>query len=370
VADTTCKTCHDGPQHHSNQAFTPPCVTCHAEHRGRQAALKVVEDRLCTQCHAALQAQGVAHSALLRVVGQEGLAISSFTSGHPEFAVQVGSERVRLSDRDRLRDVAQVQFNHVMHVKPNKRGPEGFEALKCSNCHQADAQRAYMIPITYEKRCMRCHPLEFDERFPKQVVPHSTPEVVHAFLDATLIRYCRDHLLINAAATKESELPQQLRPGTPRSTGEETRSIAQCAEEEVRGAAKAFLFAGNQQQGCRLCHVVQPPAADSTLPKIVKTAIPPRWLPHSVFNHQTHARAGRSCEDCHRKARASEQTTDVLLPGIASCQECHARASEVRSACVTCHVYHDRSELERGLPQYMEDRFVGRGVQLRNLPPP
>jgi hypothetical protein len=93
-------------------------------------------------------------------------------------------------------------------------------------------------------------------------------------------------------------------------------------------------------------------------------------LPHSIFNHQTHARAGRACEDCHRKARASEKTTDVLLPGIASCQECHARASEVRSVCVTCHVYHDRNELERGLPQYMEDRFVGRGVQLRNLPPP
>jgi hypothetical protein len=192
---------------------------------------------------------------------------------------------------------------------------------------------------------------------------------VHAFLDTTFVRFCRDHLLTNAAASQNSETLRQQRPGSPGSTGEETGSIAQCAEKRVRGA-EAFLFAGNEQQGCRYCHIVQLPATDSTLPRIVKTAIPQRWLPHSIFNHQTHARAGRSCEDCHRKARASEKTTDVLLPGIASCQECHARASEVRSACVTCHVYHDRSDLARGLPQYMEDRFVSRGTQLRNLPPP
>src|SRR5262249_32677419 len=138
VIDTTCTTCHDGPTHHSNQnpALTSPCVTCHTEHKGRQAALTVVEDRICTQCHAALQARGVAQRSSLRVVGQDGLAIRSFTSGHPEFAVQVESERVRLSDRPpHLRDVAQVQFNHAMHLKPNERGPEDFEALKCSNCH-------------------------------------------------------------------------------------------------------------------------------------------------------------------------------------------------------------------------------------------
>jgi len=148
---------------------------------------------------------------------------------------------------------------------------------------------------------------------------------------------------------------------------EEVRSIAQCAAEEVQ-AAETFLFMANRQHGCPLCHVVQPQAADSPLPTIVKTAIPRRWLPHSVFNHLAHARAGRSCEDCHGKARTSMQTTDVLLPEIASCQECHPGAGEVRSACVTCHMYHDRAEIERGIVRYMEDRFGSSGVQLRNLP--
>ena len=367
VADITCKTCHDGPPHHSNQAFTPPCLTCHIEHKGRQTALTVVADRLCTQCHDALQARGVAQSASLQVVGPDGLTIQHFTSGHPEFAVHVGSARVRLNDRAHLRDGAQVHLNHSMHLKPNTRGPEDFEALKCSDCHQVDAQRAYMRPVTYKEHCQRCHPLAFDERFPQQVVPHDTPDVVHASLDTTFIRYCRDRLLTNTAAAQGHEPMQQRRPGAPSAPLEETRFIAPCAEEEVRGA-EAFLFADKKQNGCTLCHVLEPPAANSPLPTIVPTAIPQRWLPHSVFDHQTHARAGRSCEDCHSAARTSEQTTDVLLPDMVLCQGCHARAGEVRAACVTCHVYHDRGDIERGLVQYMEERFGRPGTPLRNRP--
>ena len=40
-----------------------------------------------------------------------------------------------------------------------------------------------MLSIQYEEHCMRCHRLEFDERFPKQVVPHDEPAVVHTFLE-------------------------------------------------------------------------------------------------------------------------------------------------------------------------------------------
>ena len=33
--DRACQTCHAGPRHNSEEAFTPRCATCHVEHFGR-----------------------------------------------------------------------------------------------------------------------------------------------------------------------------------------------------------------------------------------------------------------------------------------------------------------------------------------------
>jgi predicted CXXCH cytochrome family protein len=366
VADTTCKTCHDGPRHHHNQAFTPPCVTCHTEHRGRQAVLTGVDNRLCTQCHMDLQAHGVGQGARLKIVGPDAHKIHSFTSGHPEFAVSVQGEeqsapiRVRLNNHPK--DTAQVYFNHKVHLKPEKLGPEGSEQLTCGDCHRVDKQGAYMLSIQYEEHCMRCHRLEFDERFPKQVVPHDEPAVVHTFLRSTFTQYCLNRLL------EPSEVGEagvggrtRQRPGRSTQSREETLSFKQCLDEEVQ-TAEPFLFrkkaSGEQstRQSCGLCHILLPPVPGTRFPAVAKPAIPQHWLSQSEFAHQVHARAGRSCEDCHRQARHSEQREDVLLPDLASCQECHSVSGKASTECVSCHRYHDRAELAKSLPHYMEGR--------------
>ncbi|MFQ5468586.1 MAG: cytochrome c3 family protein, partial [Kiloniellaceae bacterium] len=53
------------------------------------------------------------------------------------------------------------------------------------------------------------------------------------------------------------------------------------------------------------------------------------------------------CVDCHA-APESKVSTDVLLPGIKSCQRCHGgekAADKVPTTCIACHGFH-----RRGLP--------------------
>jgi hypothetical protein len=231
-----------------------------------------------------------------------------------------------------------------------------------------------MQPIAYEAHCMRCHRLEFDERFPRQVVPHEAPPVVQAFLISTYTPYCLSRLL-GPAETLEDEggEPARRRPGQGERVREDARSFKQCLDEAVQTAEQG-LFRQQEhldtakRQGCGLCHILHPPAPGAPLPTVAAPAIPPRWLTHSAFAHQVHARAGRACEDCHRQARASEQRDDVLLPGIAVCQQCHAASGTASTACVSCHLYHDRTELARRLPWYMEGRFSSRTMPPSNMP--
>jgi hypothetical protein len=336
VVHTACQTCHDGPLHHANQPFTPGCATCHLEHRGGQSTLTAIDEHACTQCHADL------HTAD-RSPLQFAQTIRSFTAGHPEFAVHVrlpdqpNPSRVRLSAH--ASDTAQIKLNHALHLKPDLPGLHGFAQLTCSDCHHLDAQGAYMQPIDYTKHCAACHTLEFDARFPKQTVPHASPKGVHAFLVNTFTQYFLEHLEECEARVQQ---PLRRRPGHP-PTREEAQSLKACADGGVSEAEK-LLF---DDKTCKECHVLQR-IPDEPHPVVVAPAIPQRWLPHSVFNHQVHARAGRTCEDCHTQARTSQHTSDVLLPGIETCQQCHTASGGVRLTCVTCHVYHDNQHAAVG----------------------
>ena len=91
---------------------------------------------------------------------------------------------------------------------------------------------------------------------------------------------------------------------------------------------------------CSLCHeVVQDAAGDWTVQPVALTA---KWLPKAAFDHQAHRPF--ACESCHEAAAASKVATDVLIPGIKTCRECHggarARPPAVASDCVSCHSFH------------------------------
>ncbi|HKC93333.1 MAG TPA: cytochrome c3 family protein [Nitrospira sp.] len=80
-------------------------------------------------------------------------------------------------------------------------------------------------------------------------------------------------------------------------------------------------------------------------PTVEKTAIPERWLPFSTFDHKAHSIL--TCVACHEAAPHSKETKDVLLPSIGSCRNCHFEPGGARAQCLTCHVYHDKSQAKK-----------------------
>jgi hypothetical protein len=85
---------------------------------------------------------------------------------------------------------------------------------------------------------------------------------------------------------------------------------------------------------------VQPVANAS--PFIAKPIFVDRWMPQSSFDHATHTMV--KCDECHR-ATQSRATSDVLMPGLASCVTCHSPQGKVVAECITCHTYHAPSSL-------------------------
>jgi hypothetical protein len=84
---------------------------------------------------------------------------------------------------------------------------------------------------------------------------------------------------------------------------------------------------------------------------VVPVKLPDRYMSKGWFDHAAHDT--EKCTRCHA-APTSNKASDVLLPNIASCRECHggeAAHKEVPSSCAMCHDYHVTS----GAPQMSRD---------------
>ena len=355
VPDKTCLSCHSGPPHFGDRALgpMPRCASCHVEHTS-QAILTALFDSACVQCHADLKVK----EARMPIA----TTIHSFTADHPEFAITVSqpgqptAQRVRLNEGERVMDSAAMKLNHQLHLKPDLMGPDGPEQLSCASCHRADAQGAYMLPVRYEKDCMRCHILDFDERLPGKTVPHGQSlEEVARFLRATYAEY---YLLQHQSALKVQGPVRRL-PGAPRP--KEEIWIDGMVEEAARLLVGPPGSKTNKGK-CVLCHVLDRPggvsqsASQMPFPMTVKTTMAERWLPYSVFDHKAHNVL--QCIACHKAAPHSERTTDVLVPSIASCRNCHFEPGGARAQCLTCHLYHDKTQAQNpGDQPYTIEQF-------------
>ncbi len=337
AGDAACESCHDGPIHHANQVFTPSCSSCHQEHRGR-LRLTATADLSCTQCHANLRTAGApthfAHD------------ISRFDGGHPEFAaVRSGSM-----------DPGTIKLNHAIHLKRNLKGPNGPVQMDCDDCHRPAASndawrfgsagpaispakgvtfppsmnpgRAYMSPIAYAKHCVACHGLQFDPRF-QEGVPHDTPSVIHAFLLQKFQQYIPSHPAELRVTSPNRFLPHQpVPPAVLVLTPVEWVAWRVAESEEL-------LW----RKTCAQCHSLKI-TPDAALPVVAKSNVTARWFEHAVFDHDPHK--FMKCVECHASAPTSQETADVLVPGIQTCEKCHHRGTEsAESRCFECHVYHD-----------------------------
>jgi hypothetical protein len=97
------------------------------------------------------------------------------------------------------------------------------------------------------------------------------------------------------------------------------------------------------RKACKECHSLSYPGSIESLPTVAKAAITARWLPHATFDHEAHQLL--ACPSCHARASHSQETSDVLIPGIQVCRECHRSGGNAAEArCFECHVYHDWSK--------------------------
>jgi len=372
ASDQACLSCHDGPIHHADQVFTPTCSSCHVEHRG-QLRLAATAVESCTQCHSNLHTTGGSVPYVQH--------ISDFSSGgHPEFAAL----------RPGFRDPGTIKLNHAIHMKAGLLGPNGARVqLDCDDCHRADSgnqnwrftgatmqeisaaatssgptmtaqnygppsrssARAYMQPVTYAKHCAGCHPLPFDKRFAESV-PHDTPEVVHAFVVKRFQDYIAAHPGELREAASTISLPTRPLPISPRVYGSQREWVnARVAE------AEELLW----RKTCAQCHLLLfAPGAD--LPKVAKSNITVRWFQHAVFDHEAHR--AWTCTSCHSKTTSSQETADVLVPGIRTCETCHHEGAEGAEArCFECHTYHDwsRAKTTKGKVHFSSALQIGRG---------
>ncbi|HEY2121058.1 MAG TPA: hypothetical protein VGH37_17865 [Candidatus Acidoferrum sp.] len=365
AVDSACLGCHDGPVHHENQikAEVPECADCHVEHRGR-VNIRAASNESCTECHGNLKAgDGAVHYAT---------NIRSLGDGHPEFAAL----------RQGAKDPGTILLNHATHLKPIRRGPNGpIVQLECGDCHRTaatnapwtygDAQfatatvsykdekeflpvraqglprrrgldgREYMAPVKFGTACAGCHSLAFDKRIDEQV-PHDKPEIVHAFVVKKLQEYIATH----PSEVRVLRDPSRDLTGKPLRPKVRVLTASQSVAERTDDAEKLLW-----RKTCKQCHVLEN-STGSALPRIAAGRITQRWLPHAKFDHDAHR--GFSCVSCHVKAVSSKESSDVLIPGIANCQACHAPGpAHAESRCFECHTYHDWSKRKEVRPTYV-----------------
>jgi predicted CXXCH cytochrome family protein len=376
VADRACLSCHDGPIHHASQKKTLECTACHTEHRGR-VNIAATSNQMCAECHSDLNANGGA--------GHYAAHISSLQDGHPQFAAV----------REGARDPGTIKLNHAIHMKQIRRGPTGpFVQLQCSDCHRAaavsapwtyaDAKytaashtysdqsealpvatgtlpaaagttgRELMAPVKFATACAACHLLTFDKRF-TDGVPHDKPEVIHAFL----LKRFQEYIAAHPSEVRVVRDPNRDLTGRPIPPEVRILPPAQWVAERTVDAEELLW-----RKTCNQCHTLTAAGAGSVpqvqessaklaqeLPRVAPSKTTVRWMPHAKFDHDAHR--GFTCVSCHEKALTSKESSDVLVPGVATCQTCHAPgADHAEARCFECHTYHDWSQRKEVTPQF------------------
>jgi hypothetical protein len=388
AADNACLDCHDGPIHHANSTKSLQCAACHVEHRGR-INISAASNQACAECHGELKTS----EPETRFASH----INNLDDGHPEFAA------LRPVASAPAIDPGTIKLNHALHMRPIRRSPNGpLVSLECGNCHRpiaADADLTYgdpryraaavsykdsdeflpihaeglkpskpvsgrelMAPVKFADACAGCHSLAFDKRF-DEGVPHDKPEIVHAFLVRKFQQYIAAHpgeARVQRDPNRDitgKTLPPQVQVLTP------AQWVAQRTAE-----AEELLW----RKTCKQCHALgsrienmtgiihqansdnqstQSSTTSAALPFIQQANVTLLWMPHAKFDHDAHR--GFSCVSCHAKALTSTESSDILLPGIATCRTCHAPGpAHADSRCSECHTYHDWSKRREVTPKF------------------
>jgi hypothetical protein len=385
-SDDQCKTCHPGPAHHADREVAsevPRCATCHREHHGRQVRLTRMSDGFCTNCHGNLPGHDTATTDVMNVLDFD---------RHPPFR--------------EAKDPGKIAFNHKLHLslglskaanaaKPFQLGDISAEyrerfrknkeldtaavQLDCASCHRADGRDpeadgqvlaglpqgavlpargdgAYMQPILFERHCQGCHPLTIGRNAEKQPLTTIRHRLQPRELRQVLRGYYTTRFLEGGLKVRPAFLKIPL-PGKNPLRDEEKRTAEELIAKHVQ-ADERILYGAST---CQKCHASVNDANSSIPP----AAIPQVWFAKAKFDHGAHRAV--DCLQCHEGAAQSLVHTDVLLPTIASCQQCHVAAQRhgdqavggARFDCVECHRYHNGAHPLQGIGAAARQPAIG-----------
>lgn len=396
-------------------AMSSNCITCHVEHKGHDA-MAGTSDALCTRCHDNLTANTAGGKTDMQA------SVKTFDKSpvHPAFG-----RVLRQGGNGPMSDPTPLKFNHKKHlsgINPNvgdcatchHQSPSGdgrimqpvrFEA-NCKSCHPLTLAPGLSDVPHEPMEIVRLYTANAPALFAQRLAS-MTPEEKKAALTTTTSKKVGLRTVTETKTLTEAEwLEAQAKTLVDKVAGSSVANLpsykaVDALEGPAKNAASLELYAAyGMTTSCTYCHTLagDPPGvakSQADLLRVMPTGYHPdrmaaaamappttmpaaatmassapttrpaatpegrRWFTASVFDHQSHRSA--NCTDCHAQATSSTLTSDVLLPDLQSCIQCHHNGGRDQQAasnnCVTCHIYHDRGKDST-------EPLKGRGIDL------
>jgi len=394
VTDSSCQACHTPaalPGHASaarladsqmpeggilgiaHKAFNLPqgrCTSCHKEHEG-EATVMTVATSFCTDCHDGMKTR----------LGDTQVADVQDWPKHPDFRATLvsapapGTPQFTRTALNGAREQSGLLYPHDLHQSTrnavaNMAQKQGLPtsadgALPCNYCHKPDTDQLRFKPIEMEANCGECHDLAFArDGDTLRTLPHGKPAQVAGII--------RDFYLSQAIAPRagvqriafERRLPGRM--AEVEATQLRLGGIGDARARAASAVEAVFNGAGTAGKGiCTDCHVVSDTGATDITKRfaIAPVSINDHYLPKGQFPHSQHkshdGKTGQAaCIACHTGVLKSKASTDVLIPGVANCRECHGAppksllpaAAKAGASCDTCHGFHEGNTGATPLP--------------------
>ncbi len=311
------------------------CTSCHLEHEGKVRQQAATQE-FCADCHTALDA---------RLTDVAFGNASDFGKKHPQFRPTFYTafgqkEPVRVSMANAPVEKSGLVFPHDIHM--NAQGgvarmaislPDYGSPLGCASCHEPTKDKIGFKPVEMESSCESCHSLVSGRG-----AGGGFTSLRHGNVDDLM----EDLARIDRKPARRTIIAGRSRPGQFASGGTYAVSFGRPASSLI-SINRALLPGGV----CGDCHI---PTRKGGRPDLIPVNLPDRFLKHGFFSHKAHRT--EKCVDCH-EATTSKSATDLLLPDLESCQDCHigevlprpgfkvvVKKDQVPSTCAMCHGYH------------------------------
>ncbi len=352
VKDIACSECHRQLNDHAapdqllaNDFSTDRCAACHREHDEPSRILAIGDGR-CVGCHGREGGIEGRRGPVLTVTGFAERTHPQFNVSFPVLGPNDAADDpwiVRRVSIDGAKDASNLKFPHDVHLDKKKvSDTRTGDKLGCESCHQPATDGEHFLPVEMERHCENCHELGFDDDDPFRRLPHGDAREAILVMEGHFLKKVLAPPAKQVDGFKWRRIPDRPPHGS-----------SECARGDVPCANRLFSSEVDDQflhTGCVTCHeVVRRPNLPNVADRFVVTPVrlPVDFMPYARFNHTAHRvvddKAGaQACLACHA-ATKSHEPTDVLVPSIGTCLDCHgdySQSSKSPMSCADCHDYH------------------------------